>query len=267
MPGTAGPRLGLVWGYAPHETGWGIGGFNPNFALLEALVHLTIISITATPPGSPANGDCYVVGSSATGAWAGHDKAVAIYYTSGGWVFVAPVVGLRAFNRATDSYWRYSGTAWITETAGSVTGPGSAVDGNVPVFDGTSGEDLRDSGKPLPVGAIVGDTDTQILTNKIIDGAHNSLVVRLDTDVVGNLDPSHLDGGFGATATTAWFGDGTWKYVATTGAGPCVVSDAPPALPAVGTLWFDSADTMALYVFYDDGVSQYWVATSPCSCG
>ena len=76
MPGTTGPRIGLVWGYSPGETGWGVSGFNPNFALLEALVHLTVISITSTTPGTPANGDCYIVGTSPSGAWAGHDKDI-----------------------------------------------------------------------------------------------------------------------------------------------------------------------------------------------
>jgi hypothetical protein len=49
------------------------------------------------------------------------------------------------------------------------------------------------------------------LTNKTIDGANNTLRVRLDTgDVVNNLPVSHLDGGSGAAAGTFWRGDGHW---------------------------------------------------------
>jgi hypothetical protein len=49
------------------------------------------------------------------------------------------------------------------------------------------------------------------LTNKTIDGANNTLRVRLDTtDVVNNLPVSHLNGGAAAGPTTFWRGDGQW---------------------------------------------------------
>jgi hypothetical protein len=49
------------------------------------------------------------------------------------------------------------------------------------------------------------------LTNKTIDGANNTLRVRLDTtDVVNNLPVSHLNGGSGANTGTFWRGDGQW---------------------------------------------------------
>ena len=266
MPGTAGPRLGFVWGYSPGETGWGVGAFNPNFAKLEALLHLTVISIANTPPGSPANGDCYIIDTAPTGTWAGHAKAVAVYYTTGGWVYYAPVVGLRAFNRASITYWRYSGTAWDEEAIGDVSGPGSAVDGNVPLFDGSTGDILRDSGKQLPSGVVVGDVDTQMLFNKTIDGNDNSLVVHLDSDVVGDLDPSHLNGGTGASATTAWFGDGTWKTViALTSFDPGEVlgnasgASAPAARYDIEVVWRSSVG---------DGLAgQVWTSNGPGVAG
>jgi len=77
MPGTTGPRHGFVWGYSPGETTWGVGAFNPNFAKLEALLHLSVTSITSTPPLTPANGMVYIVGGSPTGVWAGQANAVA----------------------------------------------------------------------------------------------------------------------------------------------------------------------------------------------
>jgi hypothetical protein len=55
------------------------------------------------------------------------------------------------------------------------------------------------------------------LTNKTINGASNTLTVRLDADVANNLPVSRLNGGTGASAATYWRGDGLW--VSPTGAG------------------------------------------------
>src|SRR5688572_24198881 len=43
----------------------------------------------ASPPVSPTAGSCYLVGSGASGAWAGNDGALACF-TEGGWRFAAP---------------------------------------------------------------------------------------------------------------------------------------------------------------------------------
>lgn len=52
---------------------------------------------------------------------------------------------------------------------------------------------------------------------------------NLATEVIGNLDVSHLNSGTGASGTTAWFGDNTWKsvtgtFVAPTGDGAVTVT-------------------------------------------
>jgi hypothetical protein len=51
---------------------------------------------------------------------------------------------------------------------GDVTGPTSSTDGNIAAFTGTSGKIIKDSGKALPSGTIVGTSDSQTLTNKTL---------------------------------------------------------------------------------------------------
>src|SRR4029077_20144082 len=55
------------------------------------------------------------------------------------------------------------------------------------------------------------------LTNKTINGANNTLIVRLDADVTNSLPVNRLNNGTGASGTTWWCGDGSWKQPPGTG--------------------------------------------------
>ncbi|MGN7292372.1 DUF2793 domain-containing protein [Rhizobium sp. SAFR-030] len=62
---------------------------------LDALVQSAVKSrALATPPGSPANGERWIVPSGATGAWAAQTDRIA-FWREGAWAFFAPVVGWR----------------------------------------------------------------------------------------------------------------------------------------------------------------------------
>ena len=63
------------------------------------------------PPASPVDGQCFVVGTAPTGAWAGHAKAIA-GYAPGGWRFVDAVAGMNALDKASGQTAAYDGTAW-----------------------------------------------------------------------------------------------------------------------------------------------------------
>ena len=61
-----------------------------------------------------------------------------------------------------------------TGDAGNVSGPASSTDNAIVLFNGTTGGVIKDSGKTLPSGDVVGTTDTQTLTNKKINPRQSS---------------------------------------------------------------------------------------------
>ena len=99
---------------------------NEALVLLDALTQLAVESRTLTaPPGSPADGACYIPAAGATGAWSGWDGQIALY-SGGGWLKIVPVSGLKAWvkgERLTvtfeDGIWR-DGIA-LTASGGRVT--------------------------------------------------------------------------------------------------------------------------------------------------
>lgn len=71
---------------------------------------------TTAEPGSPANGDTYIVPTGATGTnWSGQDGKIAHYY-GGSWKFWAPIEGVRVWVNDEDSRWIYNGSAWSLDT-------------------------------------------------------------------------------------------------------------------------------------------------------
>lgn len=102
----------------------------PEVTLNEAIFSLQmragigVIGVTDTPPGSPTEGDCYVVGTAPTGVWSSHANCIAGRY-NGGWVFVpgyasdgstitmgARHEGLHVWRQDTNAVYRWNGSAW-----------------------------------------------------------------------------------------------------------------------------------------------------------
>lgn len=89
---------------------------NEALSKLDWLVQLSLKSRTlATPPGGPAEGDRYAVATGATGVWAGQAQKIAIFL-NGGWEFVQPLTGWRAFveDEGAESVFAYG--MWTTLT-------------------------------------------------------------------------------------------------------------------------------------------------------
>jgi hypothetical protein len=64
------------------------------------------------PPGSPADGDTYLIASGGTGAWTGQDGKLA-YRADSAWRFYAPFSGLIAYVADEAKLIVYNGSAWV----------------------------------------------------------------------------------------------------------------------------------------------------------
>jgi hypothetical protein len=93
---------------------------NEALRLLDGLVQLSVLDRDLTaPPGSPADGDRYIVGSGAAGDWAGWDLNVALW-TDGAWLRLPPRTGWRAWVEDEELLLVYDGSAWVGTTPASL---------------------------------------------------------------------------------------------------------------------------------------------------
>ncbi len=86
---------------------------NEALRILDGLVQLSTLDWDLTsPPGSPSDGDRYIVASGATGDWAGWDLNVALR-TDGAWLRLPPRTGWRAWVEDEGVLLVYDGAGWV----------------------------------------------------------------------------------------------------------------------------------------------------------
>ncbi len=99
----------------------------------------------SAPPGSPAEGDRYLVAAPATGGWLGHSGEIA-EYDGDSWNFTAPNEGLAVWVEDENTHYRHDGSAWaewesggagLLEELGDVS-LSAPADGEVLKFNGTT---------------------------------------------------------------------------------------------------------------------------------
>lgn len=90
---------------------------NKSFRILDQLVQLSVLDVINSPPGSPADGDVYIVDSVPTGVFVGHSKSIAFFVAGdfNQWRFIPPKPGFIALNAATNKFLSYStAAAWVS---------------------------------------------------------------------------------------------------------------------------------------------------------
>lgn len=100
---------------------------NESLSIIDGLLHGAVEAELATPPSTPADGQCWLVGAGATGAWTGKAGMVALRQ-AGQWLFVAPPDGMRLLNRATGQDIRRMAGTWRAPAAPAAPSGGGVID-------------------------------------------------------------------------------------------------------------------------------------------
>lgn len=104
------PGLGLTGYWNEGSDGWK-AAMDTNLRLLSAMCSGAAISRTTVLPGSPTNGDIYIVRSDA-----GTNPNKIALRDNGAWVYLAPSEGWRLWVKDEDALAVYTGSAWAVQT-------------------------------------------------------------------------------------------------------------------------------------------------------
>ena len=152
---------------------------NEAIRALDAVVQIGALDRDlAAPPGSPANGDRYIVAPSASGAWLGKVGQIAAFQ-DGAWSFYAPREGWIAWVADEDQLYAWDGANWIVASggSGSPTGSGGELQyNNGGSFGGATGVRWNDTSNKLEVDTSVELAATTAANAGVIQQAGNPLL-------------------------------------------------------------------------------------------
>ncbi len=203
---------------------------------LDLLVQLVVQDfVTATPPGNAAEGQSWVVGAAANGVWAGRTDEIASW-RGGGWLYVLPKEGWRAWGEAEGEIRVYTGGSWVSLPA---------ADPDLNNLDGVGVGASYDATNKLTVAADAtllnnAGTGHQLKINKAVTGDTASLLYqtgfsgRAEMGLAGNDDFSVKVSADGASFTEGLRVDATTGMttaVALTGGAVDVAPDTVVTVP------------------------------------
>ena len=87
---------------------------NEGLNLLDLLVQPVVKARTNTPSAAPAEGEAYIIISTAAGIWTGRENQVA-WFIGGTWRYISPFEVLWFWSAADAKDYVYHGNAWITK--------------------------------------------------------------------------------------------------------------------------------------------------------
>lgn len=181
---------------------------NEALSVLDALVQSGVVAFDlAAPPSDAVAGALFVVADAPTGDWAGQAGNLA-FLQNGGWVFLIPQDGWRAWDIATERLMVFSNAAWVPLQAevGQLDGLGInsawdptnrlAVESDAALFTSSTGSHQLKVNKAA-------DTDTASLLFQSAYTGHAEMGLAGDTSFAIKVSPD------GSTWTEALKADST----------------------------------------------------------
>ena len=130
---------------------------NEALVRLDAIVQLRVISTQIeVPPSGQGDGSAYIVPNSGHADWGGREGKIAVF-SNGGWLYVDPQVGWKAWDDSRGCYLFYNGVSWVADAV-VVSKGGAATTSEILEFDhyvypGTTNEtSIQIPDKALVVG-------------------------------------------------------------------------------------------------------------------
>ena len=99
---------------------------NEALCRLDILLHPVIAGVSGTPPAEPQEGESWLVGPGATGAWAGRADQIA-GFCAGTWMFCSPHPGMRLWHASAGHSLLFSG-GWVVANTPATPSGGTIVD-------------------------------------------------------------------------------------------------------------------------------------------
>lgn len=192
--------LGLQWGASLGETPWNVW-MDANLVKIGATAQISVINRTTTaPPGSFVEGNRYIVGTGATGAWSAKDGQLAVA-VDGSYQFYALKKGWIIEDQSDGYLYKWNGTSFDKQAkysdvtaaisahnAAADPHPGYALESTIGAANGVA---PLDAGSQVPA-AHLGNYSTTVATDAAIDAAvADEAALRSDADTahVNAADP------------------------------------------------------------------------------
>lgn len=253
---TTTPRLGLE--LIDDDEILGYVSANEALELLERLVQPTVIRRDlATPPGSPSEGDQYIVAGSPTGAWSGHATHIATYLGAA-WVFKTPQEGWMYYDQTANEEVVFNSTDWVIfPGGGGGGGSGSMTSLGLNVAAPATGGQLAQT--------LAANNITGTLMKRFTDTSPTGKFVDYQTAAAGSLYSVSITGDVAAkTETLQPLSNGDALIVKNTAGGTTrfsVNTSVGDKIKAGNRLFVDTA---AQFFDFGLGGSQIgWVDTTP----
>lgn len=221
------PNVGIP--YVPQGTLDPAAGLNLSLNVIDALLQTAVIEIGLnTPPGSPSDGDLYIVGVG-TGAWSGQDDNLARYVADGAfWQFYTAGTQVNlVVNREDSGIYAYNATSassgWVL--AGGL--PDAPSNGNAYARKDGAWEVVDSSSVP----PVVDTASANLNADETNAGNYTRFSHASPTYTFNDAEPYEV----GAEYHGRYVGAGSLLIVATTGMTINAPADGTLEIPPQGT--------------------------------